>query len=784
MQKGYMIIKQVFLIYWGLFLFFPLVHIKAQVSSKEYAISGTVKDQETGEFLIGVAIVLKGNESVGAATGVSGDYILKVPPGKHTLIISYMGYEREITELSIHEDITQDFSLKPSAVGLQEVVVTGRNVDENVTNVQTGVEKISMKEINKLPVLLGEKDIIKSIQLLPGVRSTGEGSSGIYIRGGSSDQNSILLDHIPLYNTSHLMGFFSTFNSDAIKNATLYKGTMPAQYGERLASVIDIQMKDGDLDKYNFNGGIGLISSKLSIDGPIHKGKSSFVISGRRTYADLLAKAIGAEDAKNTSLYFYDLNMKVNFNLSEQDKLSVSGYWGKDVVGMRSLFNNSYGNLSGAIRWSRNFNSKLLMNTSLIYNNYSTEAEENMDIDMKISTNINDYILRQDFFYTRSPKSIWLFGYSTTYHNIGPGKFRYDENSGTDRTLQNRYSWENGIYISHQLKLSDKIEVLYGLRGSVFSVLGEGDFYTLDQNHNVIDTTLYGSGKIVKTYFNIEPRISVNYSLKNNSSVKVAYARTTQNMHLLSNTAMSELSERWTSSSNYIKPQIADQVSLGYFHNFSDNVFEFSMEAYYKNMKNQIDFKDNAQTFRKDDIETELLFGKGRAYGIEFLLRKRIGRLTGWIGYTLSKSERKIDGINNDKWYNATQDRTHDISIVGMYEFSPKWSLSAVWIYYTGNAVTYPSGKYPVDGYEVPYFTERNGYRAPAYHRLDVEATRTLRKNKKFSSELSFGIYNLYGRENPYMIEFKTNKDDPTKLSTYQYSLFKFIPSVSWNFKF
>lgn len=772
------------MIFWGVLLLFPLVDMNAQVSSKQYTISGVIKEHDTGEFLTGVAIVLKGNESVGTVTGLSGEYSFKVPPGEHTLIASYMGYEKETINILVNKDIMQDFSLKSSTVGLQEVVVTGRNADEHVTNVQSGVEKISIKEINKLPVLLGEKDIIKSIQLLPGVRSTGEGSSGIYVRGGSSDQNSILLDNIPLYNTSHLMGFFSTFNSDAIHNATLYKGTMPAQYGERLASVIDIQMKDGDLDTYHFNGGIGLISSKLSIDGPIRKGKSSFVISGRRTYADLLAKAIGAKDAKNTSLYFYDLNMKMNFNLSGRDKLSISGYWGKDVVGMKSLFNNSYGNLSGAIRWNRNFNGKLFMNTSFIYNNYSTEAEENMDIDMKISTNINDYIFRQDFFYTQSPKSIWRFGYSTTYHNIGPGKFRYDENSGTDRTLQNRYSWENGMYVSNQLKLSDKIEVLYGLRGSAFSVLGKGDFYSLDQHHHVTDTTFYKSGKIVKTYFNIEPRVSVNYSLNKTSSLKAAYARTSQNIHLLSNTAMSELSERWTSSSNYIKPQIADQVSFGYFHNFSGNVFEFSVEAYYKNMKNQIDFKDNAQTFRKDDIETELLFGKGRAYGIEFLLRKRIGRLTGWIGYTLSKSERKIDGINNNRWYNATQDRTHDISIVGMYECSPKWSLSAAWIYYTGNAVTYPSGKYPVDGYEVPYFTERNGYRAPAYHRLDVEATRVLKKTKHFSSELSFGIYNLYGRENPYMIEFKTNKDDPTKLSTYQYSLFKFIPSVSWNFNF
>jgi hypothetical protein len=580
------------------------------------------------------------------------------------------------------------------------------------------------------------------------------------------------------------MGFFSTFNSDVIKNATLYKGAMPAQYGERLASVLDIQMIDGDMERYNFKGGIGLISSKLSIDGPIQKGKSSFVISGRRTYADLIARLSGIEEAQGSTLYFYDLNMKMNFNLSDKDRLILSGYWGSDVVGIEDVLYNGYGNLSGAIRWNRSFNSKFIMNTSFIYNRYSTEMEQKADMEMKISTDINDYIFKQDFSYYQSPESTWHFGYSTTYHDIAPGSFNYDETVGTDRLLQHRYSWENGIYVNNQYKLSDKIEVLLGLRASAFSVLGKGDFYVLNQEHSVIDTVSYKSGEFVKTYFSLEPRASVMYKLNEVSSIKAAYGRTTQNMHLLSNTAMTGLMERWTSGSNYIKPQIADQISLGYFRNFSNNMFEFSVEAYYKDMKNQIDFKDNAQTFLKDDIETELLFGKGRAYGVELLLRKRTGRLTGWIGYTLSKSEKKIDGINNNKWYNATQDRTHDISIVGMYELNDKWSFSAVWVYYTGNAITYPSGKYPVDGYEVPYFTERNGYRAPAYHRLDLGATCVLKKNKKYTSELTFGLYNAYGRENPYMIEFRANADNPSKMSTYQYSLFRFIPSISWNFQF
>lgn len=775
-------IKQGFILFSILLLSLPYKSV-AQ-SKKECIVSGNIKDFESKELLIGVTIVEQGNESHGVVSDVDGNYSIRVPSGEHIFIISYVGYDQKVIKVVVNKDVIQDIFLKASIHNLQEVIITERKASENIQEVQSGVEKINMKEINKLPVLLGEKDILKSIQLLPGIRATGEGSSGIFVRGGSADQNSILLDNIPLYNTSHLMGFFSIFNSDIIRNATLYKGAMPSQYGERLSSVLDIQMIDGNVDKYNFNGSIGLISSKLTIDGPIEKGKSSFVISGRRTYADLIAKAIGAKDVKNTSLYFYDLNMKMNFNLSEKDKLTFSGYWGRDIVGMKDLFNNSYGNISGGIGWSRNLKENLLMNTSLIYNRYSTDGEENMDTNIKSSSDINDYIFKQNFLYIPSLKSTWRFGYSSTYHDIGLGRFKYEENAGTNRSLQNRYSLENGIYINHQFKLMDKLEILYGLRASAFFVLGKGNFYELNQNHQVIDTLSYKSGRIVKTYFNLEPRFSINFNLNNTSSLKASFARTTQNIHLLANTAMSELSERWTSSSNYIKPQIGDQVSLGYFHNFSDNMFELSIEGYYKSMKNQIDFKDNAQTFRKDDIETELLFGKGRAYGIEVLIRKRMGRFTGWIGYTLSKSEKKIDGINHNRWYNATQDRTHDISIVGIYELNNKWSFSGAWVYYTGNAVTYPSGKYMVDGQEIPYYTERNGYRAPAYHRLDLVATRTLRKKKNFSSELSFGLYNAYGRENPYMIEFKINKDDPSKLSTYQYSLFKFMPSVSWNFKF
>lgn len=756
--------------------------LSAFSQTRRYTIGGVVRDAQTNETLIGVPIGVLSRPTIGVSTNENGFYSLTLPEGEYTFRLSYLGYEVKEVTVVLNKNISQDILLTSSSIDLEELIVTDRRHDENVTSVQTGVEKLSVQQINKLPVLMGERDVIKALELMPGVKSAGEGSGGFFVRGGTSDQNSILLDNAPIYNASHLMGFFSTFNSDAIKDVTLYKGAMPAQYGGRLASVLDVQMKDGDNQNFHTSGGIGLISSKLSFEGPLQKGKSSFLVSGRRTYADMIAKASGVEDAKDASLYFYDLNMKLNYILSPKDQIFFSGYLGRDKLGVKNVMNTDWGNLVGALRWSRMLNNKMFMNTSLIYNSYSYDVNLDMSLDMHLSSRIHDYTLKQDFNYIYSPASSWRFGYSSTYHDVAPGKYEYDD--GEDYPMQHRYSWENDAYINNTLEVSDRLEVLYGVRLTALSVLGKGDFYRLDENNEVIGVDSYKSGEFVKTYFNIQPRLSMAYKLNDISSVKAAYGRTVQNMHLLSNTAVNGPMDRWASSSNYIKPQVADQVTLGYFRNFSDNMFEFSVEAYYKDMKNQIDFKDHAKTYKKDDVETELLFGKGRAYGVELMVKKRLGRLTGWVGYTLSKSEKQIDGINENKWYDATQDRTHDISIVGIYELNKKWTLSGTWVYYTGNAVTYPSGKMIIDGQEVPYYKERNGYRAPAYHRLDLGAVCKLKDTKKFYSELSFSLYNAYGRENAYMIEFKENKDDPSKMTAYQYALFKFVPSVSWNFKF
>lgn len=755
------------------------------VSAQNFTISGTLRDKESKETLVGVAVYVKGQESKGSSSGSNGEYRLSLREGNYILLINYMGYQTEEIKINLNKNIIRNIELNKTMVGLNEVVVSAQQPDANVTAPQTGVERLEIQQINKLPVLLGERDIIKSIQLMPGVQGAGEGSSGFYVRGGSADQNLILLDDVSLYNASHLMGFFSTFNSEVLRDVTLYKGALPAQYGERLSSILDVQQRTGDNQKYHVGGGIGLISSNLNVEGPIRKGKSSFLVGARRTYVDAMGRALGIDEAKNTTLYFYDLNMKLAFALSDKDRLTVSGYMGKDKMKIKDAAEINWGNKFLSTTWSHTYNSKWNSKTTLSYNQYDYFMLMEIGSNDEGKSDIKDYSFKHEYIYDYNSGNRWRFGVSSTYHDLAPGNYKFvNKESKSQTDLHHRYAQESGVYISNQLKLGDKLEVIYGLRMSAFSALGKGEYYTMDDNRNVTDSTWYKSGKVVKTYINLEPRASMAYKLNNYSSIKAAYARTVQNMHLLSFAPQGTPIDRWTMSSNNIKPEIADQVSLGYFRNFSNNMYEFSVEGFYKDMKNQLDFKDGAKVQGYNVVESEILEGKGRSYGVELMLRKRTGRLTGWISYTLGKSEKKIDGINKGEWYNAIQDRTHDISIVGMYELSPKWSLSAAWVYYTGNAITYPSGKYPINDKDVMYYSERNGYRMPAYHRLDLGATCVLKKTSKFYSELVFGLYNAYGRENAYMIDFRTNTKDHSKTTAYQYSLFSFVPSISWNFRF
>ncbi len=753
--------------------------------SQEYLINGTITDARTKETLIGVSVILKNKPNHGASSDSKGRFILSLTNGNYTLVVNYLGYETKEIPITVSgKNVTKNIELAQTSFELTEVVVTSRRPDASVSDPQAGVTQLEVEQLNKLPVLMGERDVIKTLELLPGVKSAGEGSSGFFVRGGTADQNLIILDNVSVYNASHLMGFFSTFNSDVLRDVALYKGPIPAQYGERLAAILDVQQRSGDMQRYRVSGGIGLISSKLNVEGPIQKGKSSFLLGARRTYADAVARLSGIEDAKNAYLYFYDLNMKLNFALSNKDQLSVSGYLGRDKMILKDMADMGWGNSFLNAKWTRVMSSSWMLGTSLGINQYSYGASMDVGMEMESKAKILDYALKQEFQYEWSENNVWRFGLQSTWHNLAPGDIDVESEEKNTVNLHHRYSWENGLYISNRLKVTDKIELLYGLRLSIFSAMGKGEYYELNEHKEVTDSIWYPSGKFVKTYVNLEPRISGVYRFNEVSSVKASYSRTTQNMHLLTQISMGTPFDRWTSSSNNIKPQISDLFTLGYFRNFRDNMYEFSAEAYYKDMRNQVDFKDHAELQGYDVIDTELLFGKGRAYGLELMLRKQTGRLTGWIGYTLSKSEKKIDGINQNRWYNAYQDRTHDVSVVGIYELNRKWSLSAAWIYYTGNAISYPSGKYQIDGKDVMYYAERNGYRAPAYHRLDLGATCLLKKTAKFESELSFSLYNAYGRRNAYMIQFRTNDDDSSKTSAYRYALFTYVPSISWNFKF
>ncbi|PZF70772.1 TonB-dependent receptor [Taibaiella soli] len=763
-----------------------LLMLQLSAVAQKFTISGTVKDQKNGEQMIGATVRVTELQGVGAMTNEYGFYSLTLPSGTYTVEISYNGYKTLSEKINLTQNIKKDVQLASSDNELKEVVVKSEAGNHNITSAQTGVEKLNMKDIKDIPVLFGERDVMKTLQLLPGVKSAGDGNAGFYVRGGGADQNLILLDEATVYNASHLLGFFSTFNSDAIKNVTLYKGNMPAQYGGRLSSVLDVKMNDGDNEAFNISGGIGLIASKLQVEGPLKKKKSSFLITGRRTYADMFLKLSPDSSLNQNKLYFYDLNAKANWDFSDKDRLYLSGYFGKDVIGVGNMFGINWGNATGTLRWNHIFNSRLFSNTSLIYSKYNYVISINSNgSDFNITSRIEDWNLKEDFQYFLDPKNSLKFGVNTIYHTITPGQITSSgSNSINEMGLPKRYSWDNAAYINNDWKATQRLNVSYGLRLTSFSVLGAGDYYNFDQNGNVLDTMHYSTNQFVKTYVNLEPRLSASYVLTDASSVKFSYARNTQNLHLLSNSTASSPTDRWIASTNNVKPEIADQVAVGYYRNFDNNNYEFSVEGYYKNMQNQIDYKDGADIYGNALVESQLLFGRGRAYGVEFYVKKKYGRFTGWIGYTLSRTEKQIDGINNGDWYAAKQDRTHDVSIVGIYKLTKKWTVSAVWVYNTGNAVTFPSGKYVIDNQVAYYYTERNGYRMPAYHRLDLGATMQLKAHKRFTQELAFSVYNAYGHQNAYSIDFRQDPDNPQATQAVQTALFRWVPSITYNFHF
>jgi hypothetical protein len=771
-----------------LFLFFfLLIFSLSAFAQKKFTISGTIKDEATGETLIGASLRIIELNTVGTTTNNYGFFSLSAPEGDYTLQFTYIGYETVSRKVSLHQ--SQGINITLSANGsLKEVVISAHKPNnDNVASPQMGVEKLNMAQINNVPVLMGEKDILKTISLLPGVKSAGEGNTGFYVRGGASDQNLILLDEATVYNASHLLGFFSTFNSDAIKDVSLYKGGMPAEYGGRLSSVLDIKMNDGNNKDFTVQGGLGLISSRVKIEGPLVKDKGSFMVSARRTYIDLFLKASPDSTIRGSTLYFYDINAKANYHFDDKNAIYLSGYFGKDVLGLKNTFGTNWGNSTGTIRFNHLFNNKLFSNTSLIYSNYNYVIQSFQDDNsFKATSKITDLNLKEDLQYSLGYNHSIKFGLNILYHTIAPGNITTTDNSSfNNKSVEQRYGFENAAYISDEWKVSDKLTLLYGLRFSGMFLLGPGTFSTYDAAGNTIASRTYSSGSTVKNYFNLEPRFSASYTINDQNSIKASYNRNTQNIHLLSNSTSSSPTDLYVMSSNNIKPEIADQLSTGYFKNFNDNTYEFSAEVYYKWLQNQIDYKDGAQLIANQDVESQLTYGSGRAYGLELFLKKKYGRFNGWIGYTLSRTERKFDAINNGNYYPARQDRTHDLSVVGIYQFNKRWSFSGSFIYGTGNAVTYPTGKYNVGGLTTFSYSERNGYRQPSTNRLDIGATLEGKEHKKYHSSWTFGLYNVYGHRNPYSITFRDSKTVPNTTEAVETSIFATqIPSVTWNFKF
>lgn len=769
-----------------LFSLTALLLTLAGTAQTRFTTNGTIRDKSSGEILIGASVSIQEIPRSGILSNAYGFYSVSAPAGQYHLVISFSGYQTDTIDLPLTRNLEVPVELIAASNQLTAVVVSATKKNENVTRALMGVQKLTTSEIKNVPVLFGEKDVLKTIQLLPGIQFAGDGNSGFFVRGGGADQNLILLDEATVYNPSHLLGFFSTFNSDAIKDITVYKGGMPAEYGGRLSSVVDIKMNDGNNKDYHYGGGIGLISTRLNAEGPIVKDRGSFSISGRRTYADLFLKLSSDTSVSNNSLYFYDLNVKGNYKLSERDRVYLSGYFGRDYLSFGNTFGIDYGNATGTARWNHVFNSRLFSNTSLIYSKYSYKIRINSaNNNIGLTSNIKDWVFKEDLqYYVNSGNKVNL-GFSAVHHAIAPGILSASSTSSFNSlNLQSKYSLENAFYISHEWSPTDRIHLDYGLRLSSFLALGPGAFYTYDANGNAKDSSYYAAGRIAKSYTHPEPRASISFQLSENSSIKLAFNRNTQVLHLLSNSTSANPTDLWIPSSNNVRPGVADQESIGFFKNAGNNRYEFSAEAYYKTLANQIDYKNGAQLIANINVESQLLFGKGRAYGLELFGKKKVGRLTGWISYTLSRTELKIAGINQGKWYPAKQDRTQDIAIVGIYQANPKWTLSATWVYYTGNAVTFPGGKYQVDNQTAFYYTERNGYRMPAYHRMDVAATLQGKKRKKFESSWTFSVYNLYGRQNAYSIVFQNDPDNPTKTQALQYALFRFVPAVTYNFKF
>lgn len=787
-----------------LLCFTLLLVFSALVSAQnKYTVSGTITDASNGETVFGASVFLEGT-TIGAVTNEYGFYSITAEENDYMLVVSYVGYATISQKITLDGNLKFDLEISENSTQLKEVLIVSEGSERlNIKTPQMSVSKLKVETIKKLPVVLGEVDILKSIQLLPGVTSGAEGSAGFNVRGGAADQNLVLLDEAIIYNTSHLFGFFSVFNADAIKDVKLYKGGIPARFGGRVSSVLDVRQKEGNRKNFELNGGIGLISSRLSAEGPMFNEKGSFLVAGRGSYAHLFLQASGGEN----SAYFYDLNLKTNYNIDNNNKLYLSGYFGRDEFNFGANFNSGYGNASGNLRWNHIFSDRVFSNLSFIYSDYDYILDfKSFDFDW--ISEITNYNIKYDLTYYQSNKLQLDFGLNAIYYDFNPGEINptSETSSINPLLLDQKRAFENGIYASAEYKLATNLTATAGLRYSYFIRQG-GQALTEYENGlpivynetlgvyeegNAIGETNYAKNETIKTYGNLEPRLAVAYQLNDNASIKAGYSHTAQYIHLLSNTLSVTPLDVWTPSGSFIKPQLSDQYAIGYFRTFKDKTYSLEIETYYKTVANRIDYVDGSDLIGQNTIETEILNGELRAYGLEFLFRKTKGDFTGWLAYTISKAEQRTPGgaaggpgINNGDWYYAPHDRTHDVSLTGSYKLNKKWNFGANLIYQTGRPVTYPDGQYTYEDLNIANFSDRNSSRLTDYHRIDVSATYVPNRKpeKRWKGEWVFGIYNLYNRRNAAAISFGQNRETGANEAT-RTAIFGIVPSVSYNFKF
>lgn len=795
-----------------------LFHVTITSSGQKQTISGYLKDSVTNEFLIGATVRLA-NTSVGVSSNDYGFYSLQADKGKITLQVDYIGYEQKVITLNLTINTTLDILLSEKRQTLSEVVVSSTKANQRIVSTEMSTEKLTAKDIKQIPMVLGEADVIKSIQLLPGVSAPNEGSGGFNVRGGSADQNLILLDEAIVYNPSHLFGFFSVFNADALKDATIYKGGIPSKYGGRLSSVLDIRMREGSNKKFSATGGIGLLSSRVTLETPLGKvhengANGSMLISGRRSYADIFLPLFPDTTINRNKLYFYDLNFRSNYRLSTKDRVFLSGYFGRDRIDVPNGFGNSWGNITGTLRWNHLFSSKLFMNVSTIYSNYDYEIKFYPGNSFKWQSSLSNLNFKADFDYYANEKHNIKFGLGSIYYTFNPGNITPFGSKSSLVATNNplKYALENYAYLQDDYKINSNLSVMYGLRISNFAQLANESIPVYNNDQPVVfNPTINNYQKgTVKSYnkskrntwlnnsYGLEPRINVNYQISESASIKTGYNRMFQYIHLLSTATSPTPLDIYTPSSSFIKPQISDQIASGYFKNIKDNKYELSVEGYYKWMQNQFDFIDGASPLLNNSPETILLNGSARSYGLEFMVKKGEGRFTGWISYTLSKAERKTPGINggrginNGEYYATNYDKPHNLAVTANYKLSEKWSFSANFIFQSGRPITYPESKYTFNGLSVPEYSERNAHRLPAYHRLDVSATLKGKESKRLKSQWVFGIYNIYNRQNAANITFResvTLNNNNYEVGTginkaYKLTYFGIVPSVSYEFKF